>query len=371
MAWYDVERNATWKAVQRAKDFVELCLTGKKPMQMICSVPGIGKSELVLELLAKHGHKPYYFSPSSEEGFCADLWANRDKPYFLDDCDVLATHRKIIGIAKMAYGPQRTVIVPNTLSIQRNERRRLDGSEKYDENIPPPTFKMEQGSALIWCANTNFTDPANLGDNVARDFAALVSRGLDAIWIPGSDQEVFNYTIWMIVESGMLRRNPQARLNEGGFKLAHQQEVLDFFCRYANQLLEVNPRMAWRLADARKKHGPAYIDYWKAQLSDRYLRAINPPDVVPQLLSPAMKRDGAPPRATFDWSKPTATEVAEAKTEVEAIFAAAKKRDDAAARKARKEAGEPEPEQTTKSKLSSDEIRNIVAAVKTKKVTVH
>jgi len=231
--WINIETNPTWRGIQRVRQLTRLVITGKKPLQMFCSVAGIGKTETVLEEMADHNIPPHYSSPTTPEGFCQDLWQHRDSSYFLDDCDRLARSEPCANIAKMAYGPQHVVVVPSSLKIQKNEERRLAGSDKYNPSTPPPTFPLGPHHGLIWNSNKPFTDPATVSKEMAADFAALVSRGLDPYWVPGDAQSFFNYTVWMILD-GMLRRHRQGgRAHEGGFKLQHQQEVLNFLCTRA------------------------------------------------------------------------------------------------------------------------------------------
>jgi hypothetical protein len=98
------------------------------------------------------------------------------------------------------------------------------------------------------------------------DFAALISRGLDPLWVPDNPQAVFDRTIWMIVEGRMLRPHRiGARPSEGGFKLEHQQEVLEFMCVNGRRLRGLTPRMAWQLAMARR-HDPDWGTAWKDKL---------------------------------------------------------------------------------------------------------
>ena len=150
---------------------------------------------------------------------------------------------------------------------------------------------------MIWNTNHNFTDPAVVRKEMAASFQSLVSKGLDPFLIPGDPQSTFDYTIGMIV-NGMFDRSRQgARPNEGGFELAHQQEVLQFLCDNGRRLPELTPRFAWKLAMARR-HDPDWEATWSGYLQPR---SVHPglilPDSVPQLISPSMRRaiDPQPP----------------------------------------------------------------------------
>jgi hypothetical protein len=288
--WLTIEKNPTWRGIQRVRQLTTLVVVGKKAMQMFCSLPGLGKTETVLKVFKEFNLPPHYCSPLSAGTFCTDLWQHRNRPYFLDDCDILARSEPCANIGKMAWGPQRLVVCPLTKAIQQNEDRRLADSDKYNPNIPPPTFRVGQKHGVIWNTNKDFTDPRAVAGEMAADFAALVSRGLDPFKVPGEPQSVFDYTVWMIL-AGMLRRHPQGdfRNDRGGFRLAIQQEVLDFMCTHGRRLKEISPRMAYKLAAARRDD-PSWEQAWEEQLAPKALwQGLMLPDDLPRLWSPAMK----------------------------------------------------------------------------------
>lgn len=45
MSWQDIERNQTYRAMMRVIELTDLVSLGKKPFQMFCSLPGLGKTE--------------------------------------------------------------------------------------------------------------------------------------------------------------------------------------------------------------------------------------------------------------------------------------------------------------------------------------
>lgn len=291
VSWYDVENNPTWQAMRRVGELTRMVIDGKKSMQMICSPPGLGKSEEVLQAAAVAKIKLYHTSPDSIQGLCADLWRHRDRVCLLDDCDTVFQDKKRLNVLKMAHGPQRLVLVPSNLRIQKNQDLRQLGSDRYDPDVPPPTFPLGPKHGLIALANANYADPTFLHPNIRDDFRALVSRGLDPLWIPGDPQSVLDYTIWLVVAHKMLLRHPQQDHGNrrGGFPLVIQQEVLDFLCVNARRLTEISPRMACKLAMARRDD-PSYEMAWKQYLAPRVLHpALVLPDETPQLVSRAMR----------------------------------------------------------------------------------
>ena len=165
--WQNIERNLTFRGIMRVRELTILVVTGKKPLQMFSSAPGLGKTETVLEVFAEYNLEPHYHSPSNPTEFCYDLWQHRDRAYFLDDCDKLARSAPCANIGKMAWGPQRLVVVPGSRVIQVNEQRRLDGDNRYNLNIPSPTFRVGPKHGVLWNTNTDFTNPANVSAHMA------------------------------------------------------------------------------------------------------------------------------------------------------------------------------------------------------------
>ena len=115
------------------------------------------------------------------------------------------------------------------------------------------------------------------------------SGGWTPTGTPSESQAVLDYTIWMVVH-GMLRRHRQGgRPSEGEFKLVHQQEVLEFICKYGDRLVELTPRMAWKLAMARR-HDPNYEGGMGGTTGTEY----EWPGLIlpepPRLISPAIRR---------------------------------------------------------------------------------
>jgi hypothetical protein len=279
-----IETNKTKIAFDRLYTLAALVFTGKKTLQMFCSVPGLGKTEAVLRCGKKLGLELHYASPTTVAGFCMDLWANRDRSYFLDDVDTLASSEPCANIAKMAFGTQRLVNCPTTKGMLKNEEFRLSGDERYDPAIPQPSFKLGPTFGLLWNTNKNFTDPSVIDKDMAPHFAALVSRGLDPLWIPNDPQSLFDYTLWMIVGKGMLRgfRIGDPNPMNGGFSAEHVNDTIQFFCKNALRLKEISPRMAWKLCQSRRVD-PDYQLAWREQITTVPRWRIELPDKIPHV----------------------------------------------------------------------------------------
>ena len=218
---------------------IRAVLSGPKTMQMICSDPGLGKSQAVEDECRKAGIKASRVTPTNVASFVKELYDHRNKRVVIfDDCDRLLKSETCANIAKMAFGPQRMVI-HNTVEARRNEQRRKNGDPKYDPGIPPQRFDFHAN--LIWCSNLNFTDPAIIKSHMKPHFQALVSRGLHPIWIDSSNiEELFEYVIWLGTEGGMLNRK--------GMSKSVSEEAISWFITNRNRLKEISPRQLLHVA---------------------------------------------------------------------------------------------------------------------------
>src|SRR6266536_1040668 len=92
-----------------AEAAIRAVIAGRKPMQMICSRTGLGKTYLVRQQARRADIKPEFVSPHNEAALAETLYRLRDQAVIvLDDCDVLARSERVANLFKMAFGP-RTV----------------------------------------------------------------------------------------------------------------------------------------------------------------------------------------------------------------------------------------------------------------------
>jgi hypothetical protein len=168
-----------------------------------------------------------------------ELYRHRHQPIiFLDDCDKLFRSETIANIAKMAFGPQNLVIFSSVEAIKNGERK-ASGSPKYDPTIPPVRFSFR--GKLIWCSNLNLTEEKIVAAKMLPHFRALLSRGLDPIWIDTSDSvELVEYVVWLATEGGML--------NKEGFSRPVSEEAVNWFITNRNRVKEISPRQLARAA---------------------------------------------------------------------------------------------------------------------------
>jgi hypothetical protein len=235
---------ATGNIVREQLDLVRHAIRavalGHKPLQLIGSEPGLGKSFTTLQELKALGIPVNYVAPANVFAFVKALYDHRnDKILVLDDCDALARSERVAGITKMAFGPTRTVVWD---TIEARDNAAKEGHDDHDPNIPPPLFKVRCG--LIWLSNIDFTedDAVNVAKHMAPHFKALCSRGLDPIWIDTSDEEdLFQYCVWLGTEGNMLR---SLRLSK-----SVSEAAIAWFIEDRNYLKEISPRQLRRAAE--------------------------------------------------------------------------------------------------------------------------
>jgi hypothetical protein len=261
-----IEKCATWQDIQRVWRLTELVLTGKRTMQMFCSSPGLGKTEIHRRSMKKFDVEPHRSAPASAAAYCEEIWNHRNSCFLFDDVDILA-RSEIANVTKGAWGSEHRVIVPNTTVIRRNEEYRLQGHEKYNPKVPPPTFIVGPKSCLLSDSNKNYSDPEVIRKESRADFAALVSKGLSPFWIRNEPQDLFDYCLWMVAADGMLRSHPVGTNgDQGGFSAAIQNEVIKFLIENATRLREISPRAVHGLAMSRRLEPEHYLSAWQQTL---------------------------------------------------------------------------------------------------------
>src|SRR5262249_27393770 len=121
-----------------------------------------------------------------------------------------------------------------TVASISNQARKEQG-KTFDRNIPPPTFKIKAG--LVWLSNKNFTDESVINSEMVPHFRAMVSRGLDPIWIDSSNpQNMFDYTLWLDIEQRLLIHQDQAPNKK------QHDDGLDWWVTNRHRLREISPR---------------------------------------------------------------------------------------------------------------------------------
>jgi hypothetical protein len=156
-----------------------------------------------------------------------------------DDRDGLLRQPTTCNQMKSIFGADRRRAFLENRESLRNETRRNSTEErekrKYNPTIHPPSFPV--AARLIQLANINYTDSA-VASGLSEHFLALVSKGLDPIWIP-SDKEhdgfgLFVYTHWLATEGNALRSEQYT------YDVARR--AVSFYTEYVNRLIDISPR---------------------------------------------------------------------------------------------------------------------------------
>jgi len=257
--------NTVREQIEAVRHLIRAVGRGDKLMQLICSNPGIGKTWIVKQELRRLGIKVEPLAADNVAAFTKALYDHKDdQVLLLDDFDALARSERVVGIAKMAWGPTRTV-VRHTVEARKNTAREEAGDDKFDPSIPPGNFKIRCG--LIWLSNLNYEDPANIKKHMAPHFRALCSRSLDPVWIDTSNEEdLFRYVLWLGTTGNML--------NDMQMKKEIVEKAIEWFILNRDRLTELSPR---RLVQA--------AEYFRDRLGDAE------PYMLGRLLSPKAVRN--------------------------------------------------------------------------------
>ncbi len=235
--------NPLRQGYQVAEAAIRAVIAGRKPMQMVCSRPGLGKTYLVTRELRRLGIKPSFISPHNEAALAETLYRLRDQAVIvLDDCDMLVRSERVANIFKQAFGPARVVNyqTKRTLAVDRVRSPLTDAL-----SMMPSSFGVN--ARLIWLSNIDFTNDTTVSDHMAPHFKAMVSRGLDPIWINSDDEaDYFQFVLWLVIERNMLRSH--------GFPAKITVSALNWFITHRNHLKELSPRTMVRIADTFKQH---------------------------------------------------------------------------------------------------------------------
>jgi len=209
---YDITTNLVWQGFESLKVAISDVATGHRRMAMFGSPPGFGKTYWAHRIL-RWRHAKYDESyPKDEFALVKTLWDFKRRNIgvgIFDDADSLARKETTSNILKVSFGHGGKVLFGTPTAMKNEEYRNAEDEKskrRYNPTIHPPLFPVLM--RLVWLSNLNYTDPALL-DALPEHFRALVSRGLDPVWIPGDIEhegfEVFIYTHWAATEGNMLR----------------------------------------------------------------------------------------------------------------------------------------------------------------------
>jgi hypothetical protein len=260
--------NFVREQIETIRHVIRAVAQGHKPMQMIGSEPGLGKTYITLQGLKALGIRVENVAPANDAAFVKTLYDHRnDEVLVLDDCDALARSERVAGIAKMAWGLSR-LVVRDTVEARRNA---LADHSKRDPSIPPPRFEVR--CRLIWLTNIDFTDPTNIEKHMAPHFRAMCSRGLHPIWIDTSDvEDLFRYCVSLVTDENMLR-NLQLRKPDA-------EKAVAWFIENRNYLKEISPRCLVHIATLIQGRSEQLLRTLRYDQPKRNIPAMRAPRII-------------------------------------------------------------------------------------------
>ena len=259
---YDINDNIVYADVCTAEALMEEVIRGRKLMQLIGSIGGMGKTARAKKLarqagivLEKPSDRPGVIRrggrfvedrPKQAISLVRTLWYchQRDIDLLLfDDPGKVASDQDACDILKLAFWGNRTVIF-RPPEISRNAGFKRDKPERYNPTIPDERFVLAL-LRMLWLSNTNFTDPAvlaRLGDH----FAPLITRGLNPFWIRDDrehdNHDLFLYSWWLATNDKLLRGL--------GFPYRISKQAVNFYVAHAHDLYDLAPRTLEMIARA-------------------------------------------------------------------------------------------------------------------------
>ena len=155
---------------------------------------------------------------------------------------------------------------------------------RYRASIPLPMFDLIV--RLIWLSNINFTEPEVIA-GLPVHFHALVSKGLDPIWIDvdiaNDCHDLFLYVHWLATEKNSLGGE--------GYTYDVARAAVRFYVENVHRLIDIPPRRLSMIAKViRDNPSPAARDERLEQMlrpTDQRPKLILPESWVPVLLWPA------------------------------------------------------------------------------------
>ena len=181
------------------------------------------------------------------------LFRQEGKLVVLDDCDIIhKTSNEKNAILDMLKGATEVTKDERSLSWIKSAPNDL-----MRKNNVPMTFDF-QGS-IIWITNDTIEDIAKKAKN---HWNAIGSR-INQIKVYLSPEEKLSYTLYLIEECDMLGKSCQGK--EGGYSIKVQNDTIDYIKEYWEDLNEITPRVATKIADMREN----YPSNWKTLVKNQ------------------------------------------------------------------------------------------------------
>jgi hypothetical protein len=181
------------------------------------------------------------------------IFREAGKLVVLDDCDIIhkspAEKNAILDMLKGAT------------EVTKGERKlswiKATPNQLMRENNVPVTFDF-QGS-IIWITNDTIEDIAKKSKS---HWNAISSR-FNQIKVYLSTEEKVSYTLHLIENCGMLGKSCQGK--EGGYSIKVQNDTIDYINEHWEELSEITPRVATKIADMREN----YPSNWKTLVKNQ------------------------------------------------------------------------------------------------------
>jgi hypothetical protein len=193
----------------------------------LCGISGIGKTAAIINGLSRNGQSYMLVNPRNSGGLYRAFFLHRNKSYLIiDDTEHIAKSEPCANLVKQALAPPFRV----------HHHSKLKTDEDDDEEIPQD---CKVRFNLVWLSNVDYKERKNISGKMAPHFAALVSRGLEPVWIDGTDDEIFQYTCWLATHGGMLKKEGLGR-RDGEY-------VISWWIRNRDRLKDLTPRALSRV----------------------------------------------------------------------------------------------------------------------------
>jgi hypothetical protein len=181
------------------------------------------------------------------------IFREAGKLVVLDDCDIIhkspAEKNAILDMLKGATEVTKGNRMLSWIKATPNQLMR--------ENNVPVTFDF-QGS-IIWITNDTIEDIAKKSKS---HWNAISSR-FNQIKVYLSTEEKVSYTLHLIENCGMLGKNCEGK--EGGYTIKVQNDTIDYINEHWEELSEITPRVATKIADMREN----YPSNWKTLVKNQ------------------------------------------------------------------------------------------------------
>jgi len=241
------------------KSFVENRLSAIKAI-LVSGDAGTGKTYWVKKAIEDLDLMPedvYYIKGASVSAAALFVilhkFSEPGKLVVLDDCDIIhkSTGEKN-AILDMLKGATEVTKGERSLSwIKANP------NDLMKKNNTPITFDF-QGS-VIWITNDTIEDIAKKAKN---HWNAISSR-FNQIKVYLSPEEKLSYTLYLIEECGMLGKGCEGK--EGGYSIKVQNDTIEYITDNWENLNEITPRVATKIADMRHN----YPTNWKTLVKNQ------------------------------------------------------------------------------------------------------